>query len=118
MAPPPRVTPGPSPKTPAPGADQDQGPGLVLPPLTVRNVQAPVTVLDAEGQIVHGLNALDFKLYDNGREQNIFEDLSEHPISLVVAIQANRACDPLRIFARRPVCSTIWWPATTMGKLP
>lgn len=55
----------------------------------VQVIQAPVTVLDHDGHIVNGLNALDFKLFDNGKEQKIVEDLSEHPISLVVAIQAS-----------------------------
>ncbi|HEY1757281.1 MAG TPA: VWA domain-containing protein [Bryobacteraceae bacterium] len=55
----------------------------------VRAVQAPVTVLDRQGHVVTGLNALDFQLYDNNKLQEITEDLSEHPISLVVAIQAN-----------------------------
>lgn len=56
---------------------------------TVQAVQAPVTVLDRDGRVVNGLNALDFMLYDNGKPQQIVEDLSEHPISLVVVIQAN-----------------------------
>ena len=55
----------------------------------VNAVQAPVTVLDRNGRTVNGLNALDFTLLDNGKPQHIEEDLASHPISLVVAIQAN-----------------------------
>lgn len=87
------------PSTPGPAAsaaptEGDQAP-FIVPPVQVRAVQAPVTVLDADGSVVNGLNALDFRLYDNGREQKIFEDVEEHPISLVVAIQANREMEKI-----------------------
>src|SRR5580704_2882135 len=39
-------------------------------------VQAPVTVLDRDGRVVNGLNALDFTLFDNGKPQPIVEDVS------------------------------------------
>lgn len=91
--------------TPSAPADSsakvDQDKGFVIPPVQVRAVQAPVTVLDADGSIVNGLNALDFKLFDNGREQKIYEDLEEHPISLVVAIQANRGVEKILPEIRR-----------------
>ena len=76
-----------SPKAPA-DSSADQG-VFVIPGTGIKAVQAPVTVLDHEGRVVNGLNALDFQLFDNGKPQKISEDLSEHPISLVVAIQAN-----------------------------
>jgi len=56
---------------------------------TFKFVLAPVTVTDRSGSFVSGLNPLDFKLTDNGKVQNIFEDVASHPLSLVVAIQAN-----------------------------
>lgn len=59
----------------------------------VQIVQAPVTVLDRDGHVVNGLNALDFTLFDNGKPQPIVEDVSEHPISLVVVIQANTSME-------------------------
>ncbi len=59
----------------------------------VRNVQVPVVVLDRDGAIVNGLNALDFTLLDNGKPQKITEDLSSHPISVVVAVQANHGME-------------------------
>ncbi len=76
------------------GAGADQG-VFVIPGPSVRAVQAPVTVLDYQGRVVNGLNALDFSLLDNGKPQKISEDLSEHPISLVVAIQANAGMEKI-----------------------
>lgn len=95
----------PAPSTAASGgngapADGDQAP-FIVPGVTVRAVQAPVTVLDADGSVVNGLNALDFRLYDNGKEQKIFEDVEEHPVSLVVAIQANREMEKILPEIRR-----------------
>src|SRR5580704_2705665 len=74
-----------SPATPTPAANDVRDPDLPTIITGTTAVQAPVVVLDHDGSIVRGLNALDFKLYDNGKEQQITEDLSEHPISVVVA---------------------------------
>src|SRR4051812_4730032 len=57
--------------------------------VTFRFVLAPVTVTDKNGTFVPGLTPYDFKLYDNGKLQKITEDMTSHPISMVVAIQAN-----------------------------
>jgi VWFA-related protein len=67
-----------------PAKDQDK-------PITVttRVVLAPVTVVDRSGSFVPGLTPYDFRLYDNGKLQNITEDVATHPLSVVVAIQAN-----------------------------
>lgn len=86
---------GQSPATPAPATNDARDPDLPTITQDVTAVQAPVIVLDHGGSIVRGLNALDFKLYDNGREQKITEDLSEHPISVVVAIQANSGVEKI-----------------------
>src|ERR1700690_2959162 len=56
---------------------------------TVRVVMTPVSVNDRSGSDVTGLGATDFRLFDNGKPQNITEDMAAHPISLVIAIQAN-----------------------------
>ena len=57
--------------------------------VTTFNVLAPVTVLDSRGNFVPGLTPYDFRLYDNGKLQKISQDVTNHPISMVVAIQSN-----------------------------
>jgi VWFA-related protein len=53
-------------------------------------VMAPVTVTTRYGdEYVDGLQPQEFKLLDNGKEQNIHVDVTFQPISLVIAIQAN-----------------------------
>ncbi|MGH9593795.1 MAG: VWA domain-containing protein, partial [Bryobacteraceae bacterium] len=58
-------------------------------------VTAPVTVLDDHGNAVSGLTALDFQLFDNGAPQTLTEDVTTHPISLVVAVQASANMEQL-----------------------
>lgn len=58
---------------------------------TVPLVVSPVTVTDARGHFVDGLSAKELALYDNGVEQPLQIDIAIHPISLVVAIEANGA---------------------------
>jgi VWFA-related protein len=57
--------------------------------ITVDVVLAPVTVLDRDGNFVNGLQPQQFRLLDNGKEQDIRVDVAFQPISLVIAIQAN-----------------------------
>lgn len=56
---------------------------------TVDVVVAPVIVRDRDNDYVHGLQPSDFRLFDNGKEQNIRVDVAFQPISMVIAIQAN-----------------------------
>jgi len=56
---------------------------------TVVNVQVPVTVLDKKGKYVTGLTGKDFELFDSSIAQKFTVDEAAHPISLVVAVQAN-----------------------------
>jgi VWFA-related protein len=56
---------------------------------TFRFILVPVTVTDHDGSFLNGLTPLDFHLTDNGQLQKITEDVTSHPLSMVVAIQAN-----------------------------
>jgi len=56
---------------------------------TFKFVLAPVTVTDRSGSFVPGLTVYDFRLFDNAKPQRITEDVTSHPISMVVVIQAN-----------------------------
>src|SRR5436190_24315514 len=62
---------------------------------TVTEVIVPVTVTDHDGNLVNGLQAYQFHLTDNGKEQDIHVDDSYQPISLVVAVQANQGVDAI-----------------------
>lgn len=62
---------------------------------TVNVVVAPVTVTDRDGQYVHGLQPHQFRLYDNDKQQDIKVDVSFLPISLVVAVQADRVVEEI-----------------------
>ena len=67
-------------------AQQEEAP---IGRVTTRIVMTPVTVMDRSGSDVNGLNATEFRLFDNGKPQNITEDVAAHSISLVIVIQAN-----------------------------
>jgi VWFA-related protein len=56
-------------------------------------VVAPVVVRDRDGGYVNGLQPTDFRLFDNGKEQNIKVDVAYQPISMVIAVQANGHVD-------------------------
>jgi VWFA-related protein len=62
---------------------------------TVNIVVAPTTVLDKNGRYVNGLEARDFRLYDNEKLQELKIDVSYVPISLVVAVQASSSVEPV-----------------------
>ena len=56
----------------------------------------PVTVRDAKGDMVHDLEARDFRITDNGAEQKITHfDLGGDPVSLVILIETSSRIDPL-----------------------
>jgi VWFA-related protein len=55
----------------------------------VNVVIAPTTVLTKDGGYVNGLEPRDFQLLDNGKPQDINEDVSFIPISLVVLVQSS-----------------------------
>src|SRR2546428_570460 len=61
----------------------------------VTEIVVPVTVHDRDGNIVNGIQARDFHLTDNNKDQDITADVSYHPISLAIVIQANAAVEAI-----------------------
>lgn len=72
-------------QNPAPSPSQDQSTFKI----TTKTVLVPTTVVTHDGDFVPGLTPYDFRLWDNGKPQKITEDIAIHPLSVVVAIQAN-----------------------------
>ena len=62
---------------------------LPLIRVPVEVVVAPVTVLDREGDFVDNLQANQFHLFDNDKEQDVHVDVAFQPISMVIAVEAN-----------------------------
>src|SRR5579863_3191274 len=56
-------------------------------------VLVPVSVTEKNGDPVNGLTPYDFELFDNNRPQVITEDITAHPISLVLIVQANSSVE-------------------------
>jgi len=52
-------------------------------------VTTPALVFDRDGNYVNGLQSQDFRLFDNGKQQNIEVDVTFVPISLVICVQSN-----------------------------
>jgi VWFA-related protein len=73
------------PATPAaPQEDQD-----LRITTTVDRVTTPAIAFNRDGGYVSGLEAKNFRLYDNGAPQDITVDVTFIPISMVICIQAN-----------------------------
>lgn len=72
----------PDPAAMTPGKD-------IIGSVTTHIVITPVTVTDRNGNVVNNLTPRDFRLTDNGKVQVITEDVAVHPISMVIAVQAN-----------------------------
>jgi VWFA-related protein len=82
---------------PKPGAAVQQAP-KDMPKVKVRValVNAPVTVRDAHGEMVHNLEAQDFQITDNGVAQQISHfDLGGDPVSLVILIETSSRIEAL-----------------------
>ncbi len=62
---------------------------------TVEVVQVPVTVFDKSGQIVNGLKDNQFRLFDNGKEQDIRVDTEFQPISVVIAVDKSERTEAI-----------------------
>lgn len=56
---------------------------------SVKLVTAPTLVFSKEGRLVPGLEASDFRVFDNGQLQKTTLDTSSVPVSVVFVIQAN-----------------------------
>ena len=67
----------------------------------IKVVVAPAVVTDRHGKYINGLQSHDFQLTDNGKAQDIRVDVTYIPISLVVAIQANAAAEPVLPVVRK-----------------
>jgi len=76
------------PMTPQPGVEPQKAPtGFKVQSLLVNT---PVTVRNASGQMVHNLEASNFRILDNGVPQKITHfDLGGDPISLVVVVETS-----------------------------
>jgi VWFA-related protein len=61
--------------------------------VSVHYVVAPTIVVDRQGHYIDNLRTNEFRLLDNGKVQTINVDRAYHPISMVVAIQANSAME-------------------------
>jgi hypothetical protein len=79
----------PQPQQPPAAPPQEPAPLDTIFSGGVEVVQAPVLVFDRNGNYVDGLQANQFHLFDNGKEQNINVDVTYQPISLVICLQAN-----------------------------
>lgn len=68
-------------------------------------VQAPVTVMDSQGNYVQDLSESDFEILDNGVPQHITRfSLATQPVALVILVQTNQTVDPL-LYQVRPLGS-------------
>lgn len=84
------------PMTPQPGVEIQKVPAESRFKLHSVLVNTPVTVRNAEGEMVHNLEAANFRIRDNGVEQKITHfDLGGDPISLVVVVETSSRIDPL-----------------------
>lgn len=78
------------PASPSPGADAQ-----ARITLTTALVVVPVNVTDARGKFVHGLKAENFRIYEDGRQQNItlFKD-EDTPVTVGLIVDHSRSMGP------------------------
>jgi VWFA-related protein len=81
-----------------------QSPTIIRVP--VRIVTVPAVVVSAEGRLIRGLEADNFRLLDNDRTQHLRLDYVDEPLSIAIVVQAN---DPVRAWLPqvRRVASTV-----------
>jgi VWFA-related protein len=56
----------------------------------VRLVNVPTLVFSKDGQLVPGLQATDFRVYDNGSLQKVALETTSAPVSVALAVQVNQ----------------------------
>jgi VWFA-related protein len=86
------------PMAPKPGVVVQQAPPEAQARLKVRValVNTPVTVKDGHGQMIHDLDAKDFRITDNGITQKISHfDLGGDPLSLVILVETSSRIDSI-----------------------
>jgi VWFA-related protein len=92
----PRATPQTPAKEPTPVQDLTKTQDMTNFVVTLQQVLAPVLVYDRNHSFVNGLQPNQFRLFDNGKEQNLTSvDVTYIPISMVVAIQSNGLVDKI-----------------------
>jgi len=100
------------PLPPKPGVPVQQPPKNEIK-VQVALVTTPVTVRDGRGEMVHNLDAKDFRVTDNGAAQKISHfDLGGDPISLVILVETSSRIEPLAPEIRK---TGILFTQTVMG---
>jgi VWFA-related protein len=103
------------PMAPRPGQPIQQAPPDAQAKLKVQValVNMPVTVRNVKGEMVHDLDAKDFRITDNGVLQRILHfDLGGDPVSVVILIETSSRIDPLLPQMRK---TGILFTQTVMG---
>jgi VWFA-related protein len=103
------------PLPPKPGVEVQQPPKDTQAKVKVQVtlVNTPVTVRDGRGEMVHNLEARDFKVTDNGFAQQISHfDLGGDPISMVILIETSSRIEALLPEIRK---TGILFTQTVMG---
>jgi VWFA-related protein len=84
------------PIAPQPGVAVQQSPAQAKIGVSVALVNTPVTVRDSKGQMIHTLDAKDFRITDNGVQQHILHfDMGGDPLSLVVLVETSSRVDAM-----------------------
>jgi VWFA-related protein len=84
------------PIAPQAGVAVQQPPAQAKIGVSVALVNTPVTVRDSKGQMIHTLDAKDFRVTDNGVPQHILHfDMGGDPLSLVVLVETSSRVDAM-----------------------
>jgi VWFA-related protein len=103
------------PLAPKPGAEVQQPPkdAQAKVKVQVALVNTPVTVRDGRGDMVHNLEARDFRITDNGVAQRIsYFDLGGDPLSMVILLETSSRIEALLPQVRK---TGILFTQTVMG---